>query len=134
MTLQRRSLLALAARALGPSAALLGTRARAEQAYPTPALAIVGGEAIGPDLGHGPARSVTPSDARAVAAALASLTDGEPARRYSPQAMDAQHIYPTIWERDGQAGLDYLFHCSHVLTRFYADAARSGDAVLQWIS
>ena len=38
MTLQRRSLLALAAGALGPSAALLGTGARAAGAYPDHAL------------------------------------------------------------------------------------------------
>src|ERR1700761_9537434 len=46
------------------------------------ALAIVGGEDIGPDLGYGPARVVTPEQAQAVAAALSDLTDEELARRY----------------------------------------------------
>ena len=95
-------------------------------------LAIIGGEDIGPDLGYGPACFVTPSDVQAVAAALADLTEEELARRYDPPAMDAQHIYPTLWERDGPEGLNYLVHYFRVLVRFYADAARNGDAVLQW--
>ena len=101
---------------------------------PPLALAIVGGEDIGPDLGYGPARFVTPSGVQAVAAALAGLTDEDLSSRYDPQAMDAQQIYPTVWERDGKEGLDYLVHYFRILARFYADAAQRGDAVLQWIS
>lgn len=96
-------------------------------------LAILGGEDIGDDQGYGPARVVTPPQVAAVAAALSTLTDEELARRYDPQAMDDQQIYPTIWTRDGDEGLAYLLHHFHALERFYAEAAARGDAVLQWI-
>ena len=97
-------------------------------------LAIVGGEDIGPDLGYGPARFVTPAQTQAVATALAALTDKELQRRFDPVAMDEHKIYPGIWERDGAEALDYLLPYFRMLARFYADAARRGDGVLQWIS
>ena len=96
-------------------------------------LAILGGQDIGPDQGYGPARFVTPPQVADVAAALATLDDAELARRYDVQAMEQQQIYPGMWERDGDEGLEYLQHYFKHLQRFYADAAGRGDAVLQWI-
>ena len=101
---------------------------------PPLAWTIVGGEDIGDDMGYGPARVVTPEQVRQVAAALANFDDAALARNYDPVAMDAQQIYPTIWTRDGEEGLAYLQHYFRILARFYADAAKRGDAVLQWIS
>jgi hypothetical protein len=95
------------------------------------ALAILGGEEIGEDLGMGPARFLTPSQVREVAAALAGITDAELRARFDPQRMQALDIYPdVIWVRDGDDAFDYLMDNFAPLVEFYADAAARGDGVI----
>ena len=96
--------------------------------------AIVGGAATGPDQGYGPAMLVTPAQVAEVALALAAVTEETLRGRYDPKAMDEQHIYPTVWAREGTEGLAWLLHYLSPLKQFYAEAARRGDAVLQWIA
>ena len=97
--------------------------------------AILRGEDVGPDLGMGPARFVTPEEVVRVAAALEAISEEELTRRYDPVTMTALKIYPAIWEDEGSGALvDYLLPYFRQLVRFYADAAQRGDAVLQWIA
>ena len=102
---------------------------------PEPAcLAILGGVEIGEDLGYGPPRLLNAEYVASVATLLESLTPDIFAKRYDPKAMDAAGIYPEIWERDGDEGLDYVLEWYQVLRTFYIDARGRHDGVLLWLS
>lgn len=95
------------------------------------AMAILGGEEIGEDLGMGPARFLTPPQVREVAAALADFTESELRANFNPEQMQAFGIYPDIiWVRDGEEALDYLLDNFWPLVDFYTAAAQRGDGVL----
>ena len=99
------------------------------------ALAVVGGEEFGPQVGYGPARFLTPPQVQSVAVALAKLSAESLASRFDPSDMEAKQIYPdVIWVRDGQEALDYVLDNYQQLKTFYSDAAERGDAVIQWLS
>lgn len=98
------------------------------------ALAVLGGEPIGEDLGYGPARFLTADQVKAVAAALDALGEEGFRSRYAPQAMEDAQIYPDIWVREGDEALDYVMHYYRHLVAFYADAAQRGDGALLWLN
>lgn len=97
-------------------------------------LAILGGEAIGEDVGYGPARYLDPAQVKAVAAALSAITPETFGAKFDPTAMDAAQIYPQIWESDGPDGLEYVLHYYNQLTSFYQAAAERGDAALLYLN
>ena len=90
--------------------------------------AILGGTAIGPDLGYGPARFLTPRQVSDVAEALTGVDAAELARRY-PAAIDRADIY-TYSDIDKDD--DYLFHF-RALVAYYVDAARNDNGMLLYI-
>ncbi|HEX5685175.1 MAG TPA: YfbM family protein [Ideonella sp.] len=95
--------------------------------------AIMGAEDIGPDLGMGPARLLTPEQVIRLAAALDSLTTDELSARFDPQAMQDKGIYPEgIWLRDRDDALQYLLENFALMADFYREAAARGDGVLLW--
>lgn len=95
--------------------------------------AIMGATDIGPDLGMGSARCLTPEQVIRLSAALDSLTTDELSARFDPQDMQDKGIYPdVIWVRDGEDALDYLLGNLTHLVDFYRDAAARGDGVLLW--
>jgi hypothetical protein len=98
------------------------------------ALAILGGEEFGPDVGYGPARFLLPGDVKAVSDALARLTPENLAERFNPQDMSEKDIYLSpMWERDGAEALDYALEHYQKLPVLYRDAAQRGDAVILWL-
>lgn len=95
--------------------------------------AIMGGKAIGDDLGYGPARILRPDQVRVIAGAL--IDESLLRSRYAPQAMEAAGIYPVrIWVRDGDEALDYLVEHYRELVAFYRAAAARGDGVVLWLT
>jgi len=93
--------------------------------------AVMAPEDIGPDLGMGPARLLTPEQVVRLAAALDSLTVDELSARFDPGQMQALQIYPDrIWQDDDS--LDYLMENFQLMADFYRDAAARADGVLQW--
>lgn len=52
------------------------------------------------------------------------------AAHYDGTAMDDADVYPRIWSRDGDEGLDYLRYHYDVLVAFFDNAARSGAAAV----
>ena len=107
---------------------------RAEGGAEPLAWTLLGGEEIGPELGYGPARFLTPPQVAAVAAALSGLDGPALAGRFDAADMAAQAIYPDIWERDGAEALDYLLAHFGPLAAAYRDAANRGDAMLLWLA
>lgn len=101
---------------------------------PPLALAILGGAGIGDEADYGPVRFLTPGEVASVAAALSGITAEELTRRYDPEAMEEQAIYPQIWASEGAEALDYLLDYFGSLQAAYAEAAARGDAVLLWIA
>ncbi|MEU5914881.1 YfbM family protein [Micromonospora sp. NPDC047527] len=92
--------------------------------------AILGGDPIGPDLGMGPARLLTPDVVRAVAAGLGTLDEATLRDRYDPAALSDAEIYPHIWD-DGDDEFDnYLLPHFTALRDFYRTGAERGEAVL----
>lgn len=95
---------------------------------------ILGGTAIGPDVGYGPARYLSPDQVNEVAQALASLSRNELAERFDPVAMDNAGIYPEIWERDGPDGLEYLLSYYDEVVKYYQEAAGRKQAMLLYLN
>lgn len=96
--------------------------------------AILGGEPLGEDFGYGPARVLTPPEVQVISAALSSITGEAFAAKFDPARMEAEEIYPQIWERDGSEALDFLQHFFPSLVNFYAEAAQKGNAVVLWLA
>ncbi len=106
---------------------------RAEGGEKPASLAIFGGVAVGEDLGYGPPRLLKPESVVEVANLLEQITPDELAKRYDPKAMDAANIYPNIWVRDGNEGLEYVLEWYIELREFYMKARNRGDGVLLWL-
>jgi len=92
-------------------------------------LAVLGGEPIGDDNGYGPARLLRPEQVAAVAAVLTPLDRETLAGRVDLAAMDAEGLYPAIWDEDDVYD-EYLGPNYEVLRDFYLAAAGEGAAVL----
>ncbi|MBK6441831.1 MAG: YfbM family protein [Actinomycetales bacterium] len=91
--------------------------------------AIFGGDAIGADLGHGPAHLIDPRTVKKISAALDALPASEVAARVDFDAMLDANIYPGFWDEQD------VFHTwlrprYKQLRKFYRRAARASSAVL----
>lgn len=102
---------------------------KVEEAPPPLGNAILGGKEIGDDLGYGPARFLTPQQVREVAMALAAISKDELAVRFDLKAMIAANIYPVRDESELELARYYFNH----LSRYYSDAAASGNAMLLYV-
>lgn len=95
---------------------------------------IVGGGApIGDvDVGYGPARGFAPDEVRAIAAALAPITEATLRARFDPGAMMDEDIYPTIWDRPAEEDdtLGYLVDYFSPLKAFVTETAEQGLALI----
>jgi hypothetical protein len=101
----------------------------AEEAPPPLGNAILGGKEIGDDLGYGPARFLTPQQVREVASALASMKKEDLASRFDLDAMIKAQIYPVRDESELELAQEYFDD----LSRYYADAAVAGNAMLLYV-
>lgn len=99
------------------------------------AMAIFGGREAAGDVGHGPARLMSPREAQAVASALESIDEPAFGSRYDPPAVKARDIHlADMCVRDGDDASDYVAGCPLSLRDFYRDAAGRGDGVVPWVS
>jgi hypothetical protein len=101
----------------------------AEEAQPPLGNAILGGKEIGDDLGYGPARFLTPQQVQEVASALASMKKEDLASRFNLDAMIKAQIYPVRDESELELAQEYF----EDLSRYYADAAVAGNAMLLYV-
>ncbi|WP_067476078.1 YfbM family protein [Nocardia amamiensis] len=67
---------------------------------------------------------------RATAQKLKATPFDRLAAYYDGTAMDNADVYPRIWSRDGDEGLNYLRYHYDVLVAFFDNAARSGAAAV----
>jgi hypothetical protein len=97
-------------------------------------LAVLGGTEIGEDHGYGPARYLSASRVKAVAAALSTVTHETLRQRYDAAAMNEAGVYPGRWD-DGHNSdsLDWLLQAFDDLRHFYQRAADRGNAVIKYL-
>ena len=99
------------------------------------ALAVLGGNAFGEDVGYGPTRYLVPEEVKAVADVLSTITRGPLHQRYVPETFEAADIYPTgIWENEDEQAFEWLMLCYEEVKAFYKHAADNGNAVLLYIN
>ena len=94
---------------------------------------LVGGRDVGLDeVGNGPARTFSPAETRAVAAALGGLTDEDLQSRFAPAEMMELEIYPEIWDRAPAEDdtLGYLMEHVGELRRALAGVVARGHGLL----
>jgi hypothetical protein len=96
--------------------------------------AITGADAVhaGLSLGHGPARFLTPEQARDVAQALEGVNEQECKEAFDLEAMETAEVHPDVTHLGKKA---WSFVWDHVvrLREFYRRAASDGHAVITWI-
>lgn len=99
------------------------------------AMAVLGGVAVGDDVGYGPARYLTVEEVRSVANALGKISRDMLRKRYIPSAFEHAQVYPTgIWEVEGEQAFEWLMPWYAELVSFYKRAAENGNAVLLYIN
>ena len=99
------------------------------------AMAVLGGAAIGDDVGYGPARYLTVEEVRSVAAALRETTKDILHERYIPGDLEQAEVYPSgIWEEEGEEAFEWLVPWYVQLVAFYERIAKNGNAALLYIN
>jgi hypothetical protein len=99
------------------------------------AFLLVGGKTIGDiDVGYGPARGLTAAETCEIATALARITVQALAARFDGTKLDVAEIYPQIWVRDGQDGLEYITEYYESLRQFVATACSKKMGMLVFIT
>jgi len=92
--------------------------------------AIMGGEEIGEERDYGRVRFLTTPQVREVTAALASVTKEELFRRCDIQVMAAAKV---IYACRDESELALALHYFEQVSRYYADAADRGNAMLLYV-
>lgn len=94
---------------------------------------LLGGRTIGEDMGYGPARGFSPSEVKAIAAALSAVTADTLRSRYDAKVMQREDIYPGFWVREGDEGLRYVLNHFEDLREFVVGAAEDGEALVVFL-
>jgi hypothetical protein len=98
---------------------------------------VTGGREVGDEeIGFGPARTLTSSETRDVASALAALDDQQLRTRFAPSEMMRLEIYPEIWQRDPAEDdtLGYLMDYLGELRSTLASVVARGHGLLVTIT
>jgi hypothetical protein len=98
---------------------------------PPLANAVLGGTAIGDDLGYGPAKYITAPQVKDVAAKLPNRESLKSA--FDANALTSEEIYPEIWD-EGEDALDYVLEHYESMMDYYLDAASRGNAMLKFLN
>jgi hypothetical protein len=91
--------------------------------------AILGGKEIGPDLGYGPARMLTPEEVTVVAAALSAESTSALTRRVNVEQAMAANLYACREPGDLELAQAYFEKAEE----FYAESATQGAGMLFYI-
>lgn len=86
------------------------------------------------DLGYGPAHYLSAKEVKEYALELSTIQLSHLEQNYDPIKMDKIDVYPSgIWERDGEAGKEYLIEYFEELNNFYQKAAQKNEAIITFI-
>lgn len=93
--------------------------------------AVLGGTAIGDDVGYGPAKYITAEQVKDVAANLPNRELLKTA--FDTSALTSEEIYPEIWD-EGEDALDYVLEHYESMMDYFLDAASRGNAMLKYLN
>lgn len=98
----------------------------AYEAEPPMDFITVGGQIAGDiDVGYGPARLFSSETVKAIHSRLSNISEKEVSANYDPEEMDKLDIYPNIWSRDGDEGLEYITEYFVNLKNFVANCEKN---------
>ena len=93
-----------------------------------------GGREIGEDQGYGAPRLLEPGEVQRVNAALAPITDDGLWSRFDPAAMEAEFVYPLIWDEDEMELREEYVTYFQELKNVVAQASTGGMGLLVILS
>jgi hypothetical protein len=106
----------------------------AYEAEPPMDFITVGGEVAGDiDVGYGPARLFNSEAVKEIHSHLSNISEAELSANYDPEVMDKLDIYPNIWSRDGDEGLEYITEYFINLKSFVANCANNNLGLAVYI-
>lgn len=85
------------------------------------------------DLGYGPAHFLKSDEVLELNSEISKITIEDLKRRFDPDQMSKEGVYPEIWE-EGEDAFDYLAEEFMVLQKTFANAAHSGEAIITFIN
>tara|TARA_B100000676_G_scaffold313417_1_gene394466 strand:- start:2069 stop:2644 length:576 start_codon:yes stop_codon:yes gene_type:complete len=106
----------------------------AYEAAPPMDFITVGGKIAGDiEVGYGPARLFSSETVKVIHSRLAKISEAEISANYDPEKMDKLDIYPNIWSRDGEEGLEYITEYFASLKNFVANCANNSLGMAVYI-
>ena len=94
---------------------------------------LLGGSEIGPDLGYGSARWMSPEVVREMSRLLVGIDRASLLMHYDGASLRAADVYPEIWD-DSPELQDYLGDNFEIVRQVFLDGAQRGAAVLGWLA
>ena len=106
----------------------------AYEAEPPMDFIIDGGRTAGDvEVGYGPVRLFNSEIVKSIESKISSISIEDISANYDPKEMDELDIYPNIWERDGDEGLEYITEYFASLKYFIANCARNNIGMALYI-
>ena len=93
-----------------------------------------GGQEVGEDDGYGAPRLFQPGEVQQINTALAPISDDELWGRFDPELMEAESIYPGIWDEEEEELRDEYLSYFHELKKVVAQAGEGGMGLLVTLS
>ena len=93
-----------------------------------------GGQEVGEDDGYGAPRLFQPGEVQQINAALAPISDDELWGRFDPELMEAESIYPGIWDEGEEELRDEYLTYFHELKKLVALAGEGEMGLLVTLS
>lgn len=94
----------------------------------------LGGETVGNiDMGYGPARLFNSEIVKDIHTRLSQISVADLAANYNPEEMDQLDIYPNIWSRDGDEGLEYITEYYEILRNFISNCVNNNIGMVVYI-
>ncbi len=88
------------------------------------------GTEVPEEIGYGPPRVIRSAEVKEIAAFLDGVSPEVLRARFDGQAMDKAEIYPQIWTRDGDEGVEYVVGFLKPLRDFVAEAAKRNSGLM----
>lgn len=93
-----------------------------------------GGTPVGDEeVGYGPARLFQPDEVLRIDAFLQTQNEPDILQRYDGKKMDAERVYPQIWQRDGAEGAEYIWGGIEMMKDFVRETLERKWALLVYI-
>ncbi|MDF1497123.1 MAG: YfbM family protein [Patescibacteria group bacterium] len=104
-----------------------------EGGEPPLAYVVMGGVAIGDDIGYGPARYIEAQKVKEIYDAFKDITEEDLKNRFDPEKIKKAEIYPFASSCSNE-DFDYLLGHFRSLKDFYKKTVEQGNAMLQYLN